>query len=215
LVVEVVVAAARCGGVADDGEGGAVDGDRLADQRVAGKEQMSGLEAEHGDAAALGNIGGVNEAAFLHLDEAHIGEIGLDACDLRGSVGPRADLVEILPIEDGGDGAQFGQLAHVRFILRGELIGTHGGVLVGQRGDGGVEHHDDVVADAGQVAPLATAKAFAQTDQNEQRTDSPGNAEHGEEGAQLVGHHGPEDFTENVAKTLHKRTRTRLGKARL
>ena len=59
-------------------------------------------------------------------------------------------------------------------------------MLIGQRRDGGAPHHDHVVADAGQIAPLSGAKTLTQANQNEQRTDSPRYAEHGEESAQLV-----------------------------
>ena len=45
---------------------------------------------------------------------------------------------------------------------------------------------------------LAGAEAFAEAHQHQQRADPPGDAEHGEEAAQLVGHDGAEDLAEGV-----------------
>ena len=58
----------------------------------------------------------------------------------------------------------------------------------------------------GQVAMLAGAKALAEPDQHQQRAHAPGDAEHGQEGAQLVGCNGAEDLAESVGKALHNRS---------
>ena len=46
---------------------------------------------------------------------------------------------------------------------------------------------------------LAAAEALAQAHQHQKRTHAPGNPEHGQEAAQLVGHDGAEDLAERVA----------------
>jgi hypothetical protein len=71
-------------------------------------------------------------------------------------------------------------------------------VLIGDGGDGSVPHHDDIVAKGGEVAVLTGAESLAEADEDEERTDSPGNSEHGEECPQLVCHHGADDLTERV-----------------
>ena len=71
-------------------------------------------------------------------------------------------------------------------------------MLIGEGGDGGVPHHDHVVAEGRHVAVLAGAEALAQAHENEQRTDSPGDSKHGQEAAQLVGQDGAKDLTEGV-----------------
>jgi hypothetical protein len=76
-------------------------------------------------------------------------------------------------------------------------------VLVGDRGNGAVPHHDEVVAESGQLLVLPGAKALAQADQHQQRSHSPRNAEHGEEAAQLVRQDGTKDLPESVGEVLH------------
>ena len=83
-------------------------------------------------------------------------------------------------------------------VGEGELVGGHAGVLVGQRGDGSAEDHDDVGAELGEAAALSGAEALAKADEQEQRGDSPGDAEHGEERAQLVGRDRLVDLIEDV-----------------
>jgi hypothetical protein len=144
------------------------------------------------------NIVGVDEAAFLHRDKANNGEVGLDAPDLAGGIGEGADGVEVAAVKRGGDGAELGEAPQVGLVAKGELIGAHAGVLIGDGGDGAIPHHDDIVAEGGKIAMLPGAESLAQTYKHKQRADSPGNAEHGQEGPQLVGHHGAEDLTERV-----------------
>jgi hypothetical protein len=76
-------------------------------------------------------------------------------------------------------------------------------VLVGDSWDGAVPHHDHIIAKGREVAMLPRAEALAEPNQHKQGPDPPCNAEHGEEGAQLVGQHGAEDLPESVRKILH------------
>ena len=163
-----------------------------------GKSNWADLSPRTTTRRRSSKIVGVDEAAFVHGDKATSGEVGLDADDLAGGVGEGADGVEVVAVEHGGDGAELGEGAQIGLVAQGELIGAHAGVLIGDGGDGSVPHHDHIVAEGGEVAVLAGAEALAEADQDEERTDSPGNAEHGQEGAQLVGHHGAEDLTERV-----------------
>ena len=190
--------------VADDGEADVVDGDGFAEDGAAREEQLGRFEAEDDNATVVDQVVGVDEAAFVHGDEADGGEVGLDAHDLSRGVGEGADGVEVASVEQGGDGAQLGEGTQIGFVAEGELVGPHAGVLVSDSGDRAVPHHDDVVAEGGEVAMLTGAEALPEADQDEQRAYPPGNAKHGEEGAQLVGQHGAEDLAESVRKILHR-----------
>ena len=55
----------------------------------------------------------------------------------------------------------------------------------------------------GQILLLAGAEALAQANQQQQRTHSPGDAEHGEKGAQLVRPQGAQHFREHVEGASH------------
>ncbi len=167
------------------------------------EQDIGGLEAEDGDAALLGQIGVVNKAASGHGNETDRGVVRRHSHDVAGGVGPLADLVEIGAAELDGRRAHFGEVCHGHRISHGELVGTHSGVLVGDSRNGPVPHHDQVVAEFGEIAALPGAKAFAEPDQDKQRTDAPRNSKHGEEAAQLVGCDSPENLTECVGKGLH------------
>ena len=83
-------------------------------------------------------------------------------------------------------------------VGEGELVGDHALVLIREGGDGAAPHHDDIGAEFGEAALLAGAKAFAEADEQEERGDSPGDAEHGEERPELVGPDGLEDLHEDL-----------------
>ena len=204
LVVAVVVAVADGLESAYNGEADVVDGDGLTQHRVAQREQCGGLRPENHDAAAIGHVGSVDEAAFGQGHGAYLGKVRLDAQHRSGGVGPGADLIQIPTAEDGGDRAQLRQGAQGGFVSGRQLVGAHSGVLVGQSGNGGAPHHHHVVAEGGQLLVLAGAEALAQAHQHQQRADAPGDAEHGQEAAQLVGHDGAEDLAESVGEALHE-----------
>src|ERR1035441_2057075 len=106
--------------------------------------------------------------------------------------------------EDGTDGANVRRfLADVEVILISEPV-LAGGVHAARNGRSaaGEEHHD-VFAEIREVALVAGAEALAEADQQEERADSPGNAEHGEERTQLVRPEGAENLRENVEHHLH------------
>ena len=59
------------------------------------------------------------------------------------------------------------------------------------------------VAELGKLALLAGAEAFTDGDEQEHGANAPGDAEHGEERAELVGADGQKDLPEGVAEALH------------
>ena len=115
-----------------------------------------------------------------------------------------AHLVEIVALQFDGDRAQLRQAAQRVLVAQGQPVRAHSGVLVGDRGDGAVPHHDDVVAEGGERAVLAGAESLAESHQHQQRANPPGDAEHGEKAAQLVGRDGAEDLAEDVCEGLHR-----------
>src|ERR1022692_2897965 len=112
--------------------------------------------------------------------------------------------------EDGTDGANVRRfLADVEVILISEPV-LAGGVHAARNGRSaaGEEHHD-VFAEIREVALVAGAEALAEADQQEERADTPGDAEHGEERTQLVRPEGAENLRENVEHHLHGRDNSR------
>src|ERR1035441_4118067 len=106
--------------------------------------------------------------------------------------------------EDGTDGANVRRfLADVEVILVGEPV-LAGGVHAARNGRSaaGEEHHD-VFAEIREVALVAGAEALADADQQEERADSPGNPEPGEERGELVRPEGAENLRENVERYWH------------
>ena len=88
-------------------------------------------------------------------------------------------------------------------VREGEVVGTEAGVLAGDGGDVAIPEHDDVVAELGELALLAGAEALANGDEQQHGANAPGDAEHGEEGAQLIGADGQKNLPEGVAEALH------------
>jgi hypothetical protein len=76
-------------------------------------------------------------------------------------------------------------------------------MLPGNGGSAAGEEQHDVFAVLQEVAFVAGPETFAEADQQEQGTDAPGDAEHGEERAQFVRPEGAENLRENVEHHLH------------
>jgi len=76
---------------ADHSEDDVVDGDGLSQHGPAGKKDMGALEAQHNDAAALGQVLIADESAIGEGHKAHGGEVRLHAIYRAGGVGPGAD----------------------------------------------------------------------------------------------------------------------------
>ncbi len=125
--------------------------------------------------------------------------------ELRAVVLEGADAADIAALDDGGgaeDVRRFGE--DVGEVAIGEEVFLAGGVLSGDLGGGAGEDEADVLADLGELALIAGAEAFAEADEQEQRAHAPGDAEHGEEGAQLVRPERAEGLSQKVAQNLHR-----------
>ena len=112
LIVPCVVAPADLVYLSDDDEGGAVDRDGFAQQRVAGIKQLSDLLAQHGYTAVLMQVGVVYKAPLGHGNVTHHPAVGLDPAHVAGGVAPLAHFVKIRADQLGGNAAQLRQTAH-------------------------------------------------------------------------------------------------------
>ena len=104
-----------------------------------------------------------------------------------------------LPLQHRSHGANVRRLAlNVEVILVSQLVGVSGAHVSGDGWGTTGEHEHDVFAQRIHFLSVARAETFAQSNQQEQRTHSPCDPEHGEEGAQLVrpqgAQHLPKDF---------------------
>ncbi len=88
--------------------------------------------------------------------------------------------------------------ADVEVVAIGEVIVASGIHVALDSGSAAGKDHHDVLAELGEVALVAGAEAFAEADEEQKRTDSPGDAEHGEKGTQLVRPKGAENLREDV-----------------
>ena len=76
-------------------------------------------------------------------------------------------------------------------------------MLPATSGSASGEEHHDVLAVFRQVALVPSAEALAQPDQQQQGTDTPGDAKHGEERTQFVRPEGSKNLCENIEHHLH------------
>ena len=204
LAAIIVIAAADVVGDADDGEAGSVEGDPVAERRMAGKEKLGAFLAEDNDAVLVANVVGADETTLGKGHPADVFEIRLDPEHLAPSGFVLALLLDVAAIDERGRVADVGGLgADGLNVGEGEVVGTHAAVLAGDGRDVAVPQHDDVVAELGELALLAGAEAFAHGDEQQHGADTPGDAEHGEERAELVGADGQKNLSESVAEALH------------
>src|ERR1019366_2601802 len=171
-----------------------------------GRVVVAAADPEQGadDVAFLTLVEVVEPASQLEREEEDSSVLRFGASEQATGAGKLADGMHVAGDEDGTDGANVRRfLADVEVILISEPV-LAGGVHAARNGRSaaGEEHHD-VFAEIREVALVAGAEALAEADQQEERADSPGNAEHGEERTQLVRPEGAENLRENVEHHLH------------
>src|SRR4029077_14844131 len=115
-----------------------------------------------------------------------------------------ADGMHVVGDENGSDGANMWSFfSDVEVILVREPILASGvRAALNRRSAAGEEHHD-VFAVLRKTALVAGSEALPEADQQEQGTDPPGDAEHGEERTQFVRPEGGENLREDVDHHLH------------
>jgi len=160
----------------------AIEQNERADGGASWKKVACHFVAEDDDVAFLTLVELVEPASQLQREESDSSVLRFGAGEQATGGRKLADGMHVAGDEDGTDGENVRRfLADVEVILIREPVlpsGIH--AALNGRGAAGVEHHD-VFAEIGEVAPVAGSEALAETDQQEQRADSPGDAEHGEE----------------------------------
>ncbi len=218
----VLVVGAVVGGVldfvaedADHVEDLAFDLHCFADGRVAVEEFLRGVGAEDDDLAVVGEVGGLEVAALFDDEVAHlaVGQIdglGLDVDDLgavvegEAAVGLGGDSFQKRNgVTNGFDVA----VAELDFLAGAFAAGLHGGLST--------PDHDDVVADAHEAVEDLLAERAAVAEEEDDGDEPPGDAEHGERGAEAVADESlerlAEDFGEvhRVLRRMERRRRSR------
>ena len=187
---------------ADDFKANAIEQDGRAHRRASGKYVLQQLPADDGHAPGFGVVLIVEPAARADGHIADLVVLGSDAEDLAVGGTVIADRANVFAIEHGRNVLMRARLAaNGEVILISEMVGAAGLRAAFDRRDASGEGKHDVLAEILQLLRLPAAEAFAQTDQQEQRSDAPGDAEHGEKRAQLMGPEGGQrlanDFDEH------------------
>jgi hypothetical protein len=198
-----VVAAAEVGHAADHFEAQAIDQDERADRGAAREQRLLQFVAEDNDIAALQAVQFIEPAAFFQGQVTDLVEIRIGAQDFAAASGEFADLVQIVAGDDGAGIADEAGVSDVAVILIGEQVGAGRIHVALDGGSAAREQEHDVFAELGQFALIAGAEALAYPNQEQQRSHAPGNAEHGEERAQLVRPQVADDLREDVEYGSH------------
>src|SRR5258708_30160275 len=172
---------------------------------TSGKKVACHLIAEDDDVAFLTFVEVVQPAPQFQRKEADPVVLRFGSGELATGAGEFADRVHLIGDENGSDGANVRSFfTDVEVILVGEPI-LAGGVraALNGRSAAGEEHHD-VFAVLRKAALIAGSEALAEADQQNQGTDSPGDAEHGEERTQFVRPEGAENLRQDFDHHLHR-----------
>jgi N-methylhydantoinase A len=154
---------------------------------------LSGPAAAVVGMRAIGRAAGYEDLVTLDIggtstDIAVVsgGELPLTTAGHIGGFALGLPMVDVLSIGAGGGSlariAPDGQVVLIRKVIRASRKSASS-----HRGDAAGEHEHDVLAEGGELAGLSAAEAFAESNQQQERPNSPGNAEHGQKRAQLVG----------------------------
>jgi len=126
------------------------------------------------------------------------------ASELAAGAGELADGMHVVGGENRSDSPNVRRFfADIEVILVSEPVlasGVH--AARNRRSAAGVDPHD-VLAVLREVALVTGSETLAEADQQEQRTDTPGDPEHGEERTQLVRPEGAENLREHIDHRLH------------
>src|SRR5208283_211923 len=178
----IVVAAADALQRAHHLEAVAIEQNKRANGRASGEKVAPHLVAEDDDVPLLYFVKVVEPAPLQQREITNSVVLGFGSRELSAGAGELADRVHVVGGKNGSDGLDVRRfLADVEVILVGEpVVACRVHAALEGRSATWVEHHD-VFAVLGKIALVAASKALAQADQQQQRADSPGDAEHGEE----------------------------------
>ena len=119
--------------------------------------------------------------------------------------------MQIAARNDGHGIAHVTSQLNVEIVLVGKQIGSRRSHVAFDRGGSPREKEHDVLAEFRQLPFVPRPEPLPHTNQQQKRADSPGNAEHGQERAQLVRPQIAKDLGEDVGDTTHKRKTRQLS----
>ena len=186
----------------DNFEANAIEQNGRAHGRASREYVLQQLPADDRHAPRFRIVLIVEPATRAHGNVADLVIFGRDAEDLATGGTIIADRANVFAIEHRGNILERARLAANReIILIREMVGAAGLRAAFDGGDAPGEGEHDVLAEVFQLPRLSAAEALAQPNQQKQRSDAPGDAEHGKKRAQFVGPERsqrlPNDFDEH------------------
>src|SRR5690349_12549525 len=97
-------------------------------------------------------------------------------------------------------------MANVQIVLVVQVVLARRKLAAAQCRNPSVVNLHEVFAEARQIPRGSRAKTLSQSNQQQQRSHSPSNPKHGEEGAKFVRPHGTQHLAEAVEKSPHNRS---------
>ncbi len=189
---------------ADDLEADAIEQDCVAHGGAAGEHVAGHLTSENANATALGVIVVVEPASDFERDGTHLTVNCGHAGDLTVGAGVIANGANVVAGDDGRDvQRELGFVFDGDVIVVGEIEPLHRIEAAFDGGDAASEKEDDVFAEGFELLAIAVAEAFANTGEQEERADAPGDSEHGQEGTKFVGPKSSNGLSEGFEKHAH------------
>ena len=186
---------------ANHGEADAVEQNGGADGWTPWKQRAPNFVADDDYGALLRIVHGIDPAAFVDRKVANLVDVGGHAHDLAAGLEKVAHRSDVVAGYYGGSRADAGAFAkNVFVIFVSQIVLAQGGEAALHYGSatGPDEHY--VLAQGIELLAIAGTESFAQADQQQQGTDAPGDAEHGEERAQFVRPEGAEGLPDRCRR---------------
>src|SRR5208282_2283921 len=200
----IVAAAADALQSANHLEAIVIEQNKRANGGASGEKVAPHLVAEDDDVALLYFVKVVEPAPLQQREVANPVVLRFGPRELPAGAGKLADRVHIVGGKNGSDGLDVrGFLADVEIILVREPVLACGVHTARYRRSAAREKHHDVFAVLRKVALVTGSEALPEPDQQEQRTDAPGDAEHGEKRAQFVRPQRGKNLRDNVELHPH------------
>ena len=204
MLVRVFVPPADALQRADHFKPDVVEQDGGANRGSSGEQVPGQFIAQHDDVAFLRFVQAIEPASLLEGKKPDLVELRFHADNLSVGTGEFTHRAHVIASQHRRSLANVGSfLADVGVVLIGKQIVAGGVHAAGDHGRTAGEDKHDVLPVFGQPALVSRAEPFAQADQQQQRSHTPGHAEHGEERAQLVGPQSAEDLREDVQDHPH------------
>src|ERR1700686_384333 len=189
---------------ANHGEANPIEQNRGADGRTSWKEGAPDLVAYDDHGALLRVVHGIDPAALVDWQIADLIKVRGHAHDLAAGLEKIADRPDVAAGNGGSSSAHAGAFIQNVFVVAvGEIVLPQCGEAALHHGSPARPDKHHVLAQGIELFAIASAESFSQTNEQQQGTDAPGNAEHGQERAEFVRPQGPEGLTNNIDNKTH------------